>query len=79
MAPVELPSGAAVRDGRPASGGDRGVYSLDADHACDHLPFVRSAERPISMHPQRSQDHSRACNKAFWPVGCWMPDGKINQ
>lgn len=67
---------AAVRDGDQRQAVTEAFIRSTRDHACDHLPFVRSD--PFSMHPQRSQDHSRACNKA-WPVGLLMPDGKINQ
>lgn len=69
---------AAVRDGDQRQAVTEAFIRSTRDHACDHLPFVRSAERPIFDAPTAKPDHSRACNKA-WPVGLLMPDGKINQ
>ncbi|VEB51896.1 trans-activator of metE and metH [Salmonella enterica subsp. enterica] len=38
---------AAVRDGDQRQAVTEAFIRSTRDHACDHLPFVRSAERPI--------------------------------
>ena len=69
---------AAVRDGEQRQPVTEAFIRSARNHACDHLPFVRSAERPSVDGPQRGQDHQRSANKAR-PVRLLLPDGKVNQ
>lgn len=69
---------AAVRDGEQRQPVTEAFIRSARNHACDHLPFVRSAERPSGDGPIAKPDYQRANDKAR-PVGLLLPDSEINQ
>ncbi len=68
---------AAVRDGEQRQPVTEAFIRSARNHACDHLPFVKSAERPTYDAPTvRPGYHQRACNKR-WPVRLLVPDNQV--
>lgn len=69
---------AAVRDGEQRQPITEAFIRSARNHACDHLPFVKSAERPTYDAPTVRRDHQRACNER-WPVRLLVPDSQVYQ
>ena len=60
---------AAVRDGEQRQPVTEAFIRSARNHACDHLPFVRSAERPSGDGPTARPDHQRPLIK-LGQCGC---------
>lgn len=69
---------AAVRDGEQRQPITEAFIRSARNHACDHLPFVRSAERPNGDGPT-AKPESLLPNKEARPVRLLLPDGKVHQ
>ena len=69
---------AAVRDGEQRQPITEAFIRSARNHACDHLPFVRSAERPSGDVPT-AKPGSPFPNKETRPVRLLLPDGEVHQ